>query len=69
VRAATSASPSTGAPEAHKALHDDLTLLELRPRRGHDLPRTFITLAEVDGAREADPPMASSGGRLRHLHV
>ena len=25
--------------------------LGLRPRRGHDLRRTFITLAQVDGAR------------------
>ena len=33
----------------------------------HNVARN--TFAEVDGAREADPPMASSGGRLRHLHV
>jgi integrase len=39
------------AQEAPKQLHDDLGLLKLRLRRGHDLRRTFITLAQVDGAR------------------
>jgi integrase len=39
------------AQETPKQLHDDLTLLNLRRRRGHDLRRTFITLAQVDGAR------------------
>ena len=29
----------------------DLATLGLRPRRGHDLRRTFVTLAQVDGAR------------------
>jgi integrase len=37
--------------EAPKQLHADLALLQLRTRRGHDLRRTFITLAQVDGAR------------------
>ncbi len=40
--------------EAHDAddyFKDDLTTLGLRHRRGHDLRRTFITLAQVDGAR------------------
>lgn len=37
--------------DAPKQLRADLELLELRPRRGHDLRRTFITLAQVDGAR------------------
>ena len=37
--------------EAPKALRLDLEVLELRDRRGHDLRRTFITLAQVDGAR------------------
>jgi len=37
--------------EAPKALRLDLETLELRDRRGHDLRRTFITLAQVDGAR------------------
>jgi integrase len=37
--------------EAPKQLRADLELLQLRPRRGHDLRRTFITLAQVDGAR------------------
>jgi integrase len=38
-------------PEAQHALLHDLDTLGLRPRRGHDLRRTFITLAQVDGAR------------------
>gem|GEM_PF-2660028 len=40
--------------EAHDAddfFKDDLAALGLRHRRGHDLRRTFITLAQVDGAR------------------
>lgn len=32
-------------------LIEDLTRLGLRPRRSHDLRRTFITLCRVDGAR------------------
>ncbi len=36
--------------EAQEALLLDLTNLGLRPRRGHDLRRTFITLAQADGA-------------------
>jgi len=32
-------------------LLEDLARLELRSRRGHDLRRTFITLARADGAR------------------
>lgn len=39
------------AQETPKQLHEDLDLLKLRRRRGHDLRRTFITLAQVDGAR------------------
>lgn len=39
------------AAEAHWAFHRDLGLLGLRLRRGHDLRRTFITLAREDGAR------------------
>jgi integrase len=39
------------AQETPKQLHGDLDLLGLRRRRGHDLRRTFITLAQVDGAR------------------
>lgn len=39
------------AQETPKQLHEDLALLGLRRRRGHDLRRTFITLAQVDGAR------------------
>ena len=34
-----------------KAFRDDLTMLGFRSRRSHDLRRTFITLALVDGAR------------------
>jgi hypothetical protein len=37
--------------EAPKQLRADLDLLKFRQRRGHDLRRTFITLAQVDGAR------------------
>ena len=50
-------------PEAQKALHDDLALLELRPRRGHDLRRTFITIAQVDGARKDILEAISHGPR------
>jgi len=50
-------------PEAQKALHDDLELLKLRPRRGHDLRRTFITLAQVDGARKDILEAISHGPR------
>src|SRR6266478_1500215 len=39
-------------PEAQKALHLDLAELGLRARRGHDLRRTFVTLAQVDGAKK-----------------
>lgn len=39
------------AQETPKQLHEDLDLLGLRRRRGHDLRRMFITLAQVDGAR------------------
>jgi integrase len=38
-------------PDAQRALLLDLAALELRARRGHDLRRTFITLAQVDGGR------------------
>ena len=38
-------------PESQSALLGDLATLGLRRRRGHDLRRTFITLAQVDGAR------------------
>ena len=39
------------AQESPKQLHQDQDMLGLRRRRGHDLRRTFITLAQVDGAR------------------
>ena len=39
------------AQESPKQLHEDQNLLGMRRRRGHDLRRTFITLARVDGAR------------------
>ena len=39
------------AKDAQVALLRDLETLELRRRRGHDLRRSFITLALVDGAR------------------
>ena len=38
-------------PESQAALLGDLAVLGLRRRRGHDLRRTFVTLAQVDGAR------------------
>ena len=50
-------------PDAQRALHDDLALLELRPRRGHDLRRTFIKLAQVDGARKDILEAISHGPR------
>ena len=37
-------------PESQEALLGDLQRLGLRPRRGHDLRRTLITLAQSDGA-------------------
>ena len=46
-RNATARAPA----ETIKQLHADLDLLGFRRRRGHDLRRTFITLAQVDGAR------------------
>jgi len=39
------------AAETIKQFHADLETLGLRLRRGHDLRRTFVTLAQVDGAR------------------
>ena len=38
-------------PEAQKAFLLDLEKLGFRPRRGHDLRRTMISLARTDGAR------------------
>lgn len=35
-----------------KRLRDDLAMLKLRHRRGHDLRRTMISLARTDGARK-----------------
>jgi hypothetical protein len=37
--------------DADDPFKDDLEALGMRHRRGHDLRRTFITLAQVDGAR------------------
>ena len=39
------------ADNSRRALHSDLESLGLRVRRGHDLRRTFITLARADGGR------------------
>jgi len=50
-------------PESQLALHGDLKLLGLRARRGHDLRRTFITLAQVDGARKEVLEAISHGPR------
>ncbi len=38
-------------PESANAFRLDLAMLGMRHRRGHDLRRTFITIAQVDGAR------------------
>ncbi len=38
-------------PQAQNSFRADLVMLGFRHRRGHDLRRTFITLAQVDGAR------------------
>lgn len=37
--------------DAHEALGLDLKKLGFRPRRGHDFRRSFVTIAQVDGAR------------------
>jgi integrase len=37
--------------DSQRSLGLDLDTLKLRRRRGHDLRRTFVTLAQVDGAR------------------
>ncbi len=39
------------APHSLKYLRKDLATVGLRPRRGHDLRRTFVTLLQIDGAR------------------
>ncbi len=45
-----------------KKLKKDLVALGMRDRRGHDLRRTFITLAQVDGARrEVLKPLTHPG--------
>jgi integrase len=51
------------AQETPKQLHEDLDKLGLRRRRGHDLRRTFITLAQVDGARRDLLESVSHGPR------
>jgi hypothetical protein len=50
-------------PDAQRSFLDDLKVLGLRPRRGHDLRRTFITLAQVDGARRDILEAISHGPR------
>ncbi|MGE0397229.1 MAG: tyrosine-type recombinase/integrase [Kofleriaceae bacterium] len=39
------------APRTLKKFHQDLEVIGLRTRRGHDLRRTFVTLIRVDGGR------------------
>ncbi len=39
------------APRTLKMFHQDLEVIGLRTRRGHDLRRTFVTLIRVDGGR------------------
>ena len=53
-------------PDAQRALHEDLQALGLRLRRGHDLRRTFITLAQVDGAKREVLEAISHGPARRH---
>jgi hypothetical protein len=49
--------------EAQEALLLDLQKLGLRPRRGHDLRRTFITLAQADGADRNASKSMTHGAR------
>lgn len=47
-----------------KEFHKDLKRIGLRPRRGHDLRRTFITLVRADGGRsEVLRPLTHPGDR------
>jgi integrase len=55
------------APEAQEAFLADLATLGLRPRRGHDLRRTFITLARAHGARDEMLKLVSHGPSKKML--
>ena len=57
------------AAESSKQLHEDLDTLGLPRRRGHDLRRTFITLAQVDGARRDLLETISHGPRGDIINV
>ncbi len=56
-------------PDAQYALLLDLAMLGVRPRRGHDLRRTFITLAQVDGARRDLLETITHGPRWNIMNV
>jgi integrase len=56
-------------PDAQRSLGLDLDTLKLRRRRGHDLRRTFVTLAQVDGARRDLLETISHGPRGDIINV
>jgi integrase len=56
-------------PEAQNAFTLDLKMLGMRHRRGHDLRRTFITLAQVDGARRDLLETVTHGPRGNIINV
>jgi integrase len=56
-------------PEAQNSFRADLVLLGFRHRRGHDLRRTFITVAQVDGARRDLLETITHGPRRNIINV
>ncbi len=48
---------------ALKRFHEDCARIEIRPRRLHDLRRSFITLARTDGARKDVLEVVTHGSR------
>jgi integrase len=56
-------------PDSQRSLGLDLDTLKLRRRRGHDLRRTFVTLAQVDGARRDLLETISHGPRGDIINV
>lgn len=56
-------------PESANAFRLDLAMLGLRRGRGHDLRRTFITLAQVDGARRDLLETITHGPRRNIINV
>src|ERR1043166_4967349 len=51
--------------DSYKRLKADLEALQLRPRRGHDLRRTMISLAQDEGARKDILKMGTHGRSRR----